>query len=176
MKKRIVAFDPSLSATGWAVGEIEGSGLMIIAAGIFRSKVRGAAPRSAVIADEASAIAARYVASSAETLVLIETPAQAVNRSRHRGGGTGLANYGMCVGAVTERMRGEGYQIETYRADGWAHGYGKDKRRRIATRVWPGYTALQDSGSDAADAIAMIVWNCNRRGIKEIRTEENDRT
>ncbi len=169
--RRIMAFDPSLTATGWALAELEESPLIertirIIEAGVVRAaKGKTAALRASAMAEAVGQIAMQKVAIEGG-LIIVETPSHSVNKRRHGGGGAGLASYGMCVGQVVERLRGCGYEVATLRADQWAHGFGKEKSRRVALGHFAEYKQMKDAGADAADAIAMLAWWASRSQIR----------
>lgn len=108
--------------------------------------------------------------------VVIEIPSGKVaGRVRGRSGGTGLSVYGMAVGAIRQAMRqldGTGGSfVHDALESTWIGTANRSKAtRQLAARsMYPDYNPDTDTGGDAADAIMLGVWWCERDYVS--RTE-----
>jgi len=183
---RILAFDPSLTCTGWAMIETDGTsdGRYIAAGYIQPTKFEQLTDR---ILDLASAIEAR-VRRDIPDVIVIETPAATGRaRSGQRFAGTALTIpvYGAAVGACIVacgvcRLRSNSIVIVGTASDEWTKARDTprcsgdaDKTNRVeyVRRVWnlPPLGPKSLAGN-VADALLIARWQVRR----ELRWNVND--
>lgn len=159
-----IAFDPSLTATGYAVGHRYGARVQLVEAGVLgrmtRAQVKAStiAERCRLIYDDAIGL----MRSTQPAAVVIETPAPKqpqVDRIAK-----GQARYGMAVGAALAaawRYRDErsgAVDVITSDADDWTRGQKKENRQLVIIDQFPEYDPKRDSGLNISDAIGLLCW------------------
>lgn len=149
---KILALDPSLTCTGYAV--LDGSRV------IDGGRIRPTSPASTPAAERAREIAREaldVVRSHAPVdVAVVETPAPQAPDDRNR---RGQADYGLCVGVIIGRLDAiAGLEVVTARADAWTGGVSKAKRAAAIAAVHPEYNPDRDGGMDVADAIGLADW------------------
>jgi len=180
----IIAFDPSLSCTGFAVTSLDGRSL--VDCGIITDDAsEGAGPydRSKSIADQAMDLievyATRFRLGNGVRAVVVEQPQTfSIGLGGKRSAAT-APNYGICVGVVTagcDFLRDAAYPFEllTPSASEWTRGYpgtkgDAKKRKRVAFAAslfgvpveWFG--PKTDAGN-VADAALLGHWAAGRIG------------
>lgn len=156
MPEKLLAFDPSSSCTGWAVGIRDGQEVNVHYAGRLKppGKIRGW-DRIRWMGSAVGPIIREY----RPARIIIEVPSGKVGYG-HGGGGSGLAVYGAAAGVVdyecVERLGAD--KVHAITELEWARGFPKRKRSVRANLIWPGYAAVaaQDSTRDIADAVCLL--------------------
>ena len=163
----ILAIDPSLTATGYALFAEDRS---LIEAGRIKAPVQAkgkklpASKRADIIVGDICVLASGL---PVVPHTVIEIPSAHVNKRRHGGGGAGLARYGYLTGRVVQaviELDGVVEQVEPEQWIGKAHGVPRSKADRIAlaARAWPRYDPDKDKGGDIADALLLGRWAAGR--------------
>jgi len=91
-------------------------------------------------------------------VVVLEWTTGKVGRNRHKGGGSGLAIYGIAIGAIwiVARLRDGVALPETVLIDeSWTKGVKKKKRLEDLELTCPAYKRKLDPGGDMGDAICL---------------------
>lgn len=160
--------DPSSTDTGWCVARgLEDFRCEIVSAGaIDVPPIVRRAPALLRIDHQLKRIVELLNAYKPIRYV-VETTTGKVNRGRHRGGGAGLATYGMAVGALwcaglmwrpDEDEAGGKLTVVPVPENVWTQGQGKLFHVKVAQRHYPGYNPAADEGFNIADAVALAVW------------------
>lgn len=106
-------------------------------------------------------------------VIVIEVPSSHVNKKRHKGGGAGLAIYGLAVGHIRREclafVAGTDKQLIDVDSQDWTQGTTKYHRQGIVACQFPQYIPSEDPGGDVADAIALGVWYLTMRKVAMIR-------
>ena len=171
---RILSLDPSLTCTGYAIGDLRnGSGIDVTEVGKIKSAVRARDVERRVdsITDQLSKlIARRIIPSDLPPVVVIELPSSR-KMERHKGGGAGLANYGMLVGHVRQICMSLVGNVVSVKSDYWTGGRSKEKRYKNACRYYKSLPKIKDPGYDVSDAVSLLVWWCQigRKGTDKTR-------
>lgn len=161
---KILAWDPSLSRTGWALLEESGPAINLREFGEF-------APKDGPLADrcrDLNRFAARIIDATRPDMIAVELP-MACGSGKQRNAAT-LPNYGMAVGVVLaachDAERETGAKVLTVAADVWGRsiprggkGEGKDGRvqavRLVFGRDLMGTFKSLERASAVADAALM---------------------
>lgn len=167
----ILALDPSSTRTGWAwfsAGTLREAGYMT---GAKRSDP--AIARIAAMDEQVREL----VEQIRPRVVVVEITSGHV-QARHKGGGAGLATYGMAVGALAigaSRSMVELvlraydipslYGVYTVAENEWTRSRNKRVRQRALAARTPGYDASKDAGADAGDAIQIGEWYLERERL-----------
>lgn len=155
---RFAAIDPSLTKTGWCVAEPRDQKIAVVESGGIKSDEK--LPLDERIFDVTEKLTYKLEKMlHDDSVVVIETPSVRAT-GRHKGGGHGLAYYGMAVGAVWLSMvhaMGK-KKVVTVDADLWIGGRTKDQLWKIAISVHPLLVRVPDPGRDLSDAIALALW------------------
>jgi Holliday junction resolvasome RuvABC endonuclease subunit len=148
---KVLAIDPSLTCTGYAMFSADEQ--LICGGTIKVSPKLDTMERISLIIDDI-----RQLIEAGVSHVVVEVTSGKVS-ARHRGGGAGLATYGMLVGAVWYACSEEVETIHIYE-NTWTKGKGtKDDRRFRVAAEYPGrYDPEQDKGADVADAVLLGKW------------------
>jgi len=161
----ILALDPSSSRTGYALLTEQET---LREAGLLKpgKTTDPAAERiGAMCLDLAELLAAL-----APDVIVIEWTSGHVGRKRHRGGGAGLAVYGIAIGALWQVARHyaapAGARVEIVAENDWTDGVPKPDRIGNIARLYPAYNPARDTGGDAADAIGLARWWIRRHRLK----------
>lgn len=156
---RLISFDPSSTCTGWAVMEpIE----RLLACGkiVF--------PHKAVLVDRLELLRVSVLGVLGEhepQEAVIEIPSA---RAWNKGGGYGLAGYGMAVGVVLGACWQALEAVHTVTEDKWTGRQPKEKRLMLVKALYAKeYSRHQDLGLDISDAIALGNWFLANKRISE---------
>lgn len=159
----VLALDPSITCTGYVLMNQDGDNL--IAGGLIKPKHRHERMKKITcICDCVEKLIREYN----PDVAVVEVTTGKVNRARHKGGGAGLAVYGMCVGAVWQKLVSiKTIKTVTVYENDWTPGKGGKVRRRLDCSVmFPGlYDYTKDPGGDMADAIMIGQWYFAKRNI-----------
>ena len=152
----ILAFDPSSTVTGYAqLRQPDRGRLLLDDAGLLHPAASDPPLRRA----EAMAREAVHLVYAAQPdVVLVEITSGKVNRHRHKGGGAGLAVYGMAVGVIWAEVRRAFPAARAIPENTWTRGVSKRTRATAVAAAFPRYQAAGDPGLDAADAIGLAWW------------------
>ena len=151
MPEKLLAFDPSSSCTGWALGLRDDRDLQVCQADLFRppgkvtgwQKVRWMAVQARTV-----------IAQCKPDQIIIEVPGGKVH-GKHPG--AGLSVYGGAAGAIDNECTRAAFTVAVTPAD-WARGFPKARRPVKAVMLWSGYAAIaaKDTGLDIADAVCLL--------------------
>ncbi len=151
MPEKLLAFDPSSSCTGWALGLRDDRDLQVCQADLLRppgkyrgwQKVRWMAVQARTV-----------IAQCKPDQIIIEVPSGKVHRGMK---GSGLSMYGAAAGAVDGECVHAAFTVTVTPLD-WARNFPKAKRPVRAVMLWPGYAAIaaKDRGKDIADAVCLL--------------------
>ena len=151
MPEKLLAFDPSSSCTGWALGLRDERDLQVCQADMLKppGRVRGWHK-------------VRWMAGAARTVIaqckpdqiIIEVPSGKIHRGMK---GSGLSIYGAAVGAIDSECTRAAFTVPVTPLD-WARHFPKARRPVKAVMLWPGYAAIasKDRGKDIADAVCLL--------------------
>lgn len=147
----IVGIDPSSTTTGYARMTLAGE---LVDAGRFIAPRKDTPLRRILYMRQAVAELVRGVPA-----VVIEITTGKV-AARHRGGGAGLAVYGMAVGAILVEAEHVCDNVLAVTENVWTEGVRKMQRRREIAVMFPAYSAIvkRDPGGDVSDAIGLCLW------------------
>jgi len=167
----VLAVDPSSTCTGYAVFD----GATLREAGRLRPRSEeGAMVRIATLCADL----AELLAAVGPAVVVIETTSGKVAGRLRRQGVSGLAVYGMAVGALW-REAVFWAQVKPERSvalvaeNVWTAGVPKGRRLALAARLYPQYQGERDKGGDAGDAIMLGRWWIERNsGAEAVRCDE----
>lgn len=157
----LLAFDPSLSCTGWAVLREDGPTITLVDFGDFATKGEELFTRLAFIRQETKSRLKTY----SPDYVAVELPQAGFVRGAKRSN-THLPSYGMAVGMVLAACIESGVPVVTVTADEWGRriargGKGQAKTNRIgAVRIYLGVDLMETYKSEVrasgvADAALM---------------------
>lgn len=152
MPEKLLAFDPSSSCTGWALGLRDGRDLQVCQADLLR-------PPSAYV----GWLRVRWMASAARTVIAQCKPDQIIievadGKVRKGKAGAGLSVYGAAVGAIDNECTRAAFTVAVTPGD-WVGNFPKSKRPIRAVMLWPGYAAVASKdkvGKDIADAVCLL--------------------
>lgn len=155
--RRIITIDPSLTSTGWclamhdkhrAINVVSVGRILPTGRGCVRERARRIASDLIDVINEAK-----------PDVVVIEVPSGHVT-SRHKGGGSGLATYGMAVGIVlNELIHAVGdSRVVDVEESAWTGSRSQGGRRKIALKHFASLRDITDPGRDVSDAVALAVW------------------
>lgn len=157
---KIIAVDPSSTRTGYAVMQPPGK---VIEGGYLTPRRCRDEPivRATAMGRELRDL----IAGEHPHDVVVEVTSGKV-QARHRGGGAGLAVYGMAVGLILgAALYGQvccpkHWGTHWVYENEWTQGRPKDARRERLRIEYPQYAAAfaADSGGDLADAIGLGLW------------------
>jgi len=169
---KILAFDPSLSCTGWALLRVHAEHPDGLILGMGYIQPDGAPPDdlAARILDLANGIGKR-AAESAADLIVIETPAttgRAAGGQSFRGTAMTIPIYGAAVGACITVCGRECAKVRGVPSDMWTKGRGvpssrgdalKTRRVEYVCRQW-GVKSLgpKTYAGNVADAVLIARW------------------
>ena len=156
--RRILAIDPSLTCTGWAVV----AGERLIECGRILLGRGSTARRAHTLYRRLAQICLGF---SPPHYVVIEVPSGKVAR-RMGGIGAGLTTYGMAVGAtivaVCASCKGGAYSVICM-DESWTRGIPKFRRQTQIAALYPGYAGGPlDPGGDMSDAIGLALYARDR--------------
>ena len=150
---KLLALDPSSSAIGYSVSTGPARE-HVIDAGVLRPSKKSAPAieriRSMLV--DVQALLQEHEPGAA----VIEQPSQHVNKG-HKGGGAGLATYGMAVGAVWGVVEVRIKEVKLVQPNTWTRGRRKTTRA-VLVHLEHEIDAEADKGMDCADAIAIGQW------------------
>lgn len=176
----VVTFDPSSRCTGYAVGVVRGTAVVLVEHG----KIKGdrssdpALVRIRTMAHDAAALLDRIGPDD----VVVETPAKQmpIGTIRDKEGKpvlnvAGQAMYGCAVGVVLmtaweyQNFRGgELVRVATTASDDWSRGKKKHERAAAMEATYPEYSRANDTKDfDMADAVGLMDW-WNIQRIQEL--------
>ncbi len=173
MSERVFSLDPGSKQTGWAVLDTDEH---LLDAGLLlpdRTRDDAGERLEAMMRD-----LVRLLVQHQPAVIVIEWTSGKVNTNRHKGGGAGLAIYGVAVGALwatclewaeISRTAGRPCQVVRLPENEWTAGRPKQRRsiggRAAVSRVdliehrFPQqYIPEKDPGGDVADAIGVNLW------------------
>jgi len=90
--------------------------------------------------------------------VVIEWTAGKINKSRHKGGGSGISIYGIAIGALWRtalHTHSDREKVIIIAENVWTKGIPKAKRMANIGLIYPQYNPDLDTGGDVADAIGL---------------------
>jgi len=155
---KLIALDPSSTATGYALFE----GTRIHEAGLLKPKKNYAAiDRIQEMAYDLQQLVEEFQPGAA----VLEIPSKHVGK-RHNGKGAGLAIYGVAVGyllAVTTSLVDHVLPVD---AQEWTASGKKSDRVAVVKSLYPQYDPDGDPGSDVADAVSLGLWYLNRERMQ----------
>ena len=148
--RRYLCLDPASRVVGWAsldsrAGEILNAGKVSETKGTYVERC-----------DKLAVKIRRLAQTEGTDGVVIEVPSGKVHMS-HGGRGEGLSIYGFAVATIRAALK-ELWDVAEIPVAEWKSGYSKEKAIKVATKHYPRYRSLKDSGADIADAIALGVW------------------
>lgn len=162
----VAAIDPSSTCAGVAIAELDAGAFTIIDA--FAIRPRASLPPLERIKTIANRLHTDVIARHHPQICVIEITSGKVNRQRH-GGGAGLGVYGMAVGYLIRSLESSGCdagaRIVPVEENLWTGGHSKEKRRRVAARLFPAYDPNKDRTADLADAICLAYWHSRRNAL-----------
>ena len=183
----VIAFDPSLSCTGFAVIPANLGDTRLVDAGTISADVDGDAyTRAKSITDQALDVIEQYADTDKRTevwsvaSVVIEAP-QVVSRGfKGKRSAATAPNYGIIVGALTyavDLLRGGyGFELQRPSATEWTRGYpathgDPHKTRRVSLvehiyNLTPGDLGAMTTAGNVADAVLLARWAAARIGVK----------
>lgn len=168
---RIIAFDPSSKKTGYAVLD----GLApehLIDAGILKpsSKAVGTVERIDSLCADIPSLFKEHHPDAA----VVEITSGHVS-FRHKGGGAGLAIYGMAIWAVLAKCREclDAKAVYAVEENTWTRRVPKARRAAGIAYTYPSYAKVvagdagrfQDAGGDVADAVGLGRWWLVANGV-----------
>lgn len=153
----VVAFDPSITCTGFAAmrGYLNSDREPeLLEFGKIKPDSKGGRSITRIneIVDQVLAVAERYP----HATFGIEVTSGKTSK-RHKGGGAGLGTYGMLVGHVSRALIDSQNHVRQIYENDWTAGFSKGDRKRTAAIAYPTYREFeqQDSGGDISDAIML---------------------
>ena len=152
---KLLTIDPSSTRTGYALFD---GPAKLLDAGYFKPIRATDSPldRIFTMADDLAAMLERHDPER----ILIETTNGKMHGNR-RGGGAGMAIYGMAVGAMFATARIMTSDVEAILESDWTRRIPKDRRQAKIRVCFPQYAKLyhEDPGADVADAIGIgLYW------------------
>ena len=159
---KIVSIDPGSIIAGYAVME---NGALIDAGLIKPQKQNNPSDmRIAVICTEIDAL----IKAEEPDIVVLEWTTGKVGKNRHKGGGSGLAIYGIAIGAIWQTIR----QIMNTRNivlidESWTRGIKKKDRLADLELSCSAYDRSKDAATgDMGDAICLAQYYLQERKLK----------
>lgn len=156
----VVAFDPSITCTGYAAmrGYLnEDREPELIEFGTIKpdDKKASSIVRIEQIVADARMVAKRYP----DAIFAIEITSGKTSK-RHGGGGDGLGTYGMLVGHLARELLNTQPRVRQVYENEWTAGFSKGDRKRTAAIAYPAYREIEqsDTGGDISDAIMLAEW------------------
>lgn len=161
----LLAVDPSLTATGWAIADIDRG--EIVRAGVIRPPSRWA--RDVRIDSICATLEQAVVGAHDPDVAVIEVPSGRPGRGS-RGGATGhLALYGWAVGEIRRTLlhlmpidtasgRRSHTRIECYTEREWTRSIERSERVATVRMQTPQLDWSVDRGHDMADACGLAYW------------------
>lgn len=159
--------DPGSCATGWCAAIAKPNyGVQILSAGEIGFQLQHAKHPYLRISDIRNGLG-RLMSTMKPSprLYVIEVTSGKVNRARHKGGGAGLATFGVAVGALWTMGvmwkpddGGPGPMVIPVTENQWKGGFGKLKSARVAKKHFAKYDPQVDPEFNIADAITLAVW------------------
>lgn len=165
MSHTVIAFDPSSTATGYAVAEVEGTRVEIGEWGVlkpYRTK-DSAIERVSHMGNAAW----RLLMKHDPGVVVIEEPGAHVHGRIKHHAPAGLAVYGFAVGYLYRCAEITGAEMWTAKPNEWTCGKSKKVNAKNIALKHPTYDITKDKGLDAADAIGLIEWWAVERVTRE---------
>ena len=159
--------DPGSYATGWCAAIPQPDyGVKILAAGEIGFQFKHAKHPYHRITDIRNGLARLMNSMTpSPSLYLIEVTSGKVNKRRHKGGGAGLAIFGVAVGALWQmglmwkpEDGSEPPVVMPVTENQWKGSFGKLKSVRVAEKYSDEYDPQVDPEFNIADAIALAVW------------------
>ena len=150
---KIIAIDPGSIITGYAVVTETGR---LLDAGLIKPKNRDDPPNIR-IGEIVNAVHALLIEHEPDIIVLEWTTGK-VNKGRHKGGGRGLAIYGIAVGAIwitMELWHKDNHGDIVLIDEGWTKGVKKKKRLEDLELTCSAYNREDDKSGDMGDAICL---------------------
>lgn len=156
----ILALDPSLTKTGYAVGT---GHRQLIEHGLINSDSGlDLVPRARRMVAEVEAMVRLHK----PECIAIELPAHHVHGRVHGMNIGGLAKYGFAVGWVVGLCDAycakRGARLIASDANEWTNRSKKRTRVAWVSQWYPAYQAKRDRGGDMADAISLMEWAANK--------------
>ena len=164
----IMAFDPSSTCTGWAIGEKS----KVVKAGYVKPKQSLAAIER--IEETICEVVGLLEFYKPDAVIIEETSGKIHNRIK-KSNPSGLAVYGMAVGAVyatcVMHVIRQRCSVDTVKENEWTHGSKKSARQVMAGIYYPDYGEMKefDKGMDISDAICLLEWYFVNQRIKAMR-------
>lgn len=157
--------DPGSRESGWCIARPYGdAGVSIIDAGTLNYLPEHGDNPYLRVADMLRALDALMQVHLPDDYV-VEVTSGKVNRKRHKGGGAGLATFGMAVGALWTFGRmwrpPDGAKrpvVVPVSENLWKGGFGKLKSVLVTKRNFKKYAPQEDPEFNVADAVALAVW------------------
>jgi len=167
----VFSLDPGSIRTGWAVMQFPEQ--LIEAGLILPDKVRAESEfRIAAMCRDLRQLLNKW---QPETIV-IEWTSGKVGRRRHKGGGAGLAIYGISIGALWQTCEAWrcslpieqqlDVKILLIRENVWTNSILKSDRAAAVASLFPEYKVEQDTGGDIADALGLGLWYLRERKVR----------
>jgi hypothetical protein len=169
---KILSFDPSMSATGWALlvddgtpdGRLEGAGRITDSGGCVLERAWK------LYSEVAALIGEQLQPLSATSRIIVEVPFnKARGGPKSRRSAMTLPTYGMAVGAVACAAKASGWEVTSVPAADWSRGLPgvmKDpyKTRRVmyAASIYgrkPREFGAKTTAGDVADAVLLARWS-----------------
>ena len=159
---KIVAIDPGSKVAGYAVTE---NGILIDAGLIKPAKQSHPAfMRIQTICNEVKGVLMLH---RPIDIVVLEWTTGKVGTKRHKGGGSGLAIYGIAIGAIWQTIwewSGGGSSPKISLIDeSWTKGKPKAKRLAELELSFKSYHRKDDKGGDMGDAILLAQYYTTRQ-------------
>jgi hypothetical protein len=162
-RRRLLAIDPSSTAVGWAVADVDQG--KIVAGGVIRPpERRPMRVRIGMILDGV----AKLIGDHQPRWAVIEVPSGRPGRGS-KGGATGhLGIYGVAVGMIahlldelvpTEAIAPtDDVRVDWVTEREWTRSIARAKRTVRAHHIAPGLDWSIDHGADMADAVGIAAW------------------
>lgn len=152
MPEKLLAFDPSSSCTGWALGLRDDRDLQVCQADLLRppGKVTG------WLKVRWMAVQARKVIAQCKPdQIIIEVPDGKIQGGIKKA--AGLSIYGAAVGAIDNECGRAAFTVAVTPRQ-WVGNFKKSQRPVRAAMLWSGYAAIagKDRGKDIADAVCLL--------------------
>lgn len=160
----VVAFDPSITRTGYAaLRKVEGcpdpEPIEFGAITPTKKRNRKAIPsteRIEQLVAEIRAVVARFDGAN----FVVEITSGKTSK-RHKGRGAGLGTYGMAVGRVVGELLATQPHVRQIYENEWTRGFSKGDRKRTAALAYPAYGEIEqerDPEGDISDALMLAEW------------------
>ena len=152
---KIIAIDPGSKVTGYAVFEDD----KLIDAGLLKPQ-KTRLPNDKRILSICFEVE-KLLDEHEPKVVVLEWTTGKVGKNRHKGGGSGLAIYGIAIGAIwmVARLReGVALPATVLIDESWTCGKPKVKRLAELELTCPAYKRKDDKGGDMGDAILLAQY------------------